>query len=82
MNLDAALRELIREWKRIKRGIARLEAQQRNVEQRAKQLIPRSRRGRKMMGKEERLEVSRRMTEYWRTRRAQKREMQRSLDPS
>ena len=69
MDLDAALRELVREWKRIKRAIARLEAQQPQVELRRT-----GRRGRKSMSPEERLEVSRRMTEYWRARRARERQ--------
>ena len=65
MDTDAALRELIREWRRIKRAIARLEAKQLKTEFQLK-----GRRGRKVMGPEERAEVSRRMTEYWRARRA------------
>jgi len=65
MDLDATLRELIREWKRIKRQIARLEAQQQpNIKFRIK-----ARRGRKGMTPEERQEVSRRMKEYWKARR-------------
>ena len=66
MELDAMLRELIREWKRVKRTIVRLEAQQRRLEAQTKV----TRRGRKSMGQEERLEVSQRMKEYWRARRA------------
>jgi len=69
MDLDAMLRELVRDWKRINRAITRLEAQQAKMESRAS-----PRRGRKGMGAEERLEVSRRMTEYWRARRARAKE--------
>jgi len=60
------LRELIREWKRVKRTIVRLETQQRKLEAQTKV----SRRGRKSMGPDERIEVSQRMKEYWRARRA------------
>jgi len=66
MELDEMLRELIREWKRVKRTIVRLEAQQRESEAQTKI----RRRGRKSMGPEERLEVSERMKQYWRARRA------------
>lgn len=64
MDIDATLRELVREWKCIKRAMARLEAQQSKSESQ-----PKKRRGRKSMGPEERLEVARRMKEYWQSRR-------------
>ena len=65
MDLDAALRELFREWKRLNRAISRLEAHQRET------IFKPRRRGRQAMGADERAEVSRRMKEYWKTRKAQ-----------
>ena len=63
MDLDAVLRELFREWKRLNRAISRLEAQQREI------IFKPRRRGRQSMGPEERAEVSRRMKDFWQARR-------------
>jgi hypothetical protein len=65
MNLDKALRGLYAEKKRLDGAIARLEARLALLSG-----SPRSRRGRKTMNAEERLEVSRRMSAYWAARRA------------
>lgn len=67
MNLDKALHELYEEKKRIDRAIARLESGLAELSD----APPRSRRGRKSMSEEERLQVSYRMTAYWAARRAQ-----------
>jgi len=63
MDVNRALRELYDEKRRLDAAIARLELRLRGR-------VPPSRRGRKSMGPEERLEVSRRMTRYWEMRRA------------
>lgn len=68
MDLYKALHELYDERKRVDRAIQALESG-RMARSRA---AARNRRGRKIMSPEERLEVSKRMTEYWRNRRAQK----------
>jgi hypothetical protein len=64
MDIDATLRELWREKKRLEREIARLEA-----------LLGRfkvvSRRGRKSMPPEERAQVAQRMKAYWEKRRGE-----------
>lgn len=65
MDLDKTLRDLYAEKKRLDRGIVRLEARLALLSG-----LPRSRRGRKTMNAEERLEVSRRMCAYWAARRA------------
>ena len=65
MDLDKALRDLYVEKKRLDRAIARMEARLALLSG-----LPRSRRGRKTMNAEERLEVSRRMSAYWAARRA------------
>lgn len=65
MDVTKTLRELYAEKKRLDRVIARLEVQRGAASRRVKT------RGRSTMGPEERLEVSRRMTAYWATRRAQ-----------
>jgi hypothetical protein len=65
MDLDKALRDLYMEKKRLDRAIVRLEARLALLSG-----LPRSRRGRKTMNAEERLEVSRRMSAYWAARRA------------
>ena len=62
MDLDAAIRELWREKKRLDRVIARLEA-------RFDAERPRKPRGRRSMTVEERAMVSLRMKEYWQKRR-------------
>jgi len=66
MDLSKALRELFEEKKRIDRAIARLESRMAIMMRRSG--LPR--RGRKSMGPEERLEVSRRMRAYWQSRRS------------
>ena len=66
MDLNKALRELFEEKKRIDRAIARLETRMASLMRRSGT----SRRGRKSMGPEERLEVSRRMRAYWQSRRS------------
>jgi hypothetical protein len=68
MDLNKALRELYEERERVDRAIHALESSH-TVRSRA---TAGHRRGRKMMSPEERLDVSKRMTEYWRNRRAQK----------
>ena len=64
MDLDPTLRELYKEKKRVDRAIARLESQLAALSK-----IKNSRRGRRSMSPDERLEVSRRMTAYWAARR-------------
>ena len=65
MDLDKVLRDLYLEKKRLDRAIVRLEARLALLSG-----LPRSRRGRKSMNGEERLQVSRRMSAYWAARRA------------
>ena len=65
MDLDKVLRDLYTEKKRLDRAIVRLETRLELLSG-----LRRSRRGRKSMAAEERLEVSRRMSEYWAARRA------------
>jgi len=77
MDVDAVLRELVREWKRINRVIARLEAQQ--LEMKLQHPVHR---GRKSMAPEERLEVSRRMKEYWKARHAREKQESGFSEPS
>jgi hypothetical protein len=67
MDVHKALYQLYEEKKRIDRMIHLLEARSRTLSHRAPL---RTRRGRRSMSEEERLEVSRRMTEYWASRRA------------
>jgi hypothetical protein len=76
MDIIKALRELHAERKHLNAVIASLEAQ---VDAARKQGTVRKsagRRGRKSMSAAERLKVSKRMTLYWETRRAQLRELQ------
>lgn len=68
MDIQKALNELYEEKKRLDWTIATLEARLKNSPTSA-----RSRRGRKNMGGDERLEVSRRMSAYWADRRAARR---------
>jgi hypothetical protein len=68
MDIQKALRELYEEKKRLDWTIATLESRLKNVSS-----YTRSRRGRKSMGGDERLEVSKRMSAYWAARRAEKR---------
>ena len=70
MDLRATLKTLYAERKRVEREIARLEARQ-NTALAALGRNPYDR-GRKNMPPEERLEVSRRMTAFWKRWREQK----------
>ncbi len=74
MDILKALHELYTEKKRLDTAIAALEARARSERTRSASKRRQGRRGRKSMGPAERLEVSRRMTLYWETRRAQLRE--------
>ena len=72
MDLNATIREMRAERDRLAAVIAQLEAitQGKNGTHAAyKALVPRSHRGRKSMGVEERREVSVRMKKYWASRR-------------
>jgi hypothetical protein len=71
MDIAKALRELYSEKKRLDAAIAALEARTRNNRTGAGAKRVPGRRGRKSMSAAERLEVSRRMTQYWEARRAQ-----------
>ena len=73
MDVDKALRELYTEKKRLDRSIEALEDSIKVLVGRAPD---RTRRGRKGMGPEERLKVSKRMSAYWAARRAQKHQLQ------
>lgn len=75
MDLDKALRDLYLEKKRLDRAIVRLEAKLALLSG-----LPGSRRGRKTMNPEERLEVSRRMSAYWAARRARSGQDKRNED--
>ncbi len=68
MDIQKALNELYEEKKRLDWTISTLEARLKKVS-----VVSRSRRGRKSMGGEERLEVSKRMSAYWAGRRAARR---------
>jgi hypothetical protein len=67
MDVNKALRQLYDEKKRLDEAIRALEGRQRIMSEGAP---ARSRRGRKSMSAEERLEVSRRMSAYWANRRS------------
>ncbi len=68
MDVYKALRELYEEKKRLDSAISALEARLRILSNTG---VPtRSRRGRHFMSPEERQEVSRRMSRYWASRRA------------
>jgi hypothetical protein len=69
MDLFKIIRELYEERQRIEEAIARLEALPSRGRKELPAALPR-RRGRKSMDPAERLEVSRRMKEYWERRRA------------
>ena len=79
MDLTKALRELYEEKKRLDRVIEALEASRKVLAGKKPKRTPR---GRKSMGPEERLAVSRRMSAYWAQRRAQQRKMQAAEPPS
>ncbi len=67
MDIYKALRELYAERERLNGAVARLEALISDSK-----TAPKSTRGRKHMPLDERLRVSRRITEYWAARRQQK----------
>jgi hypothetical protein len=69
MDVYSAIYELYEEKKRIDAAISALENRLRISSN--GNGVPRSRRGRRFMGVEERQEVSRRMSRYWASRRAQ-----------
>jgi len=68
MDVIKALKELYEEKKRLDAAISSLEVRLKLISGGAS----RSRRGRKSMSAEERLEVSRRMSHYWALKRAEK----------
>ena len=72
MDILKMLRELHEEKKRLDAAIAGLEADARAKT--AKFAVKDARRGRKSMSRKERLDVSRRMAEYWKNRRIQQSE--------
>jgi len=74
MDILKALHELYTEKKRLDAAIAALEARSKSERIGSASKRRQGRRGRKSMGPAERLEVSRRMTLYWETRRAQLRQ--------
>jgi hypothetical protein len=71
MDILKTLRELNNEKKRLDAAIAALEARKKAGYLNAREKPVQSRRGRKSMSPAERLEVSKRMTLYWESRRAQ-----------
>jgi len=71
MDIAKALRELYYEKKRLDSAIASLEARLKAVHTGSGAKSAKRRRGRKGMSAAERLEVSKRMTLYWQSRRAQ-----------
>jgi hypothetical protein len=70
MDIVRALRELHQEKKRLDAAIASLEARLKAGRITTGGKPAKGRRGRKSMSAEERLEVSKRMTQYWEARRA------------
>jgi hypothetical protein len=71
MDIVKALRELHNEKKRLDATIASLEARIKAAHNGTPAKSAKRRRGRKSMSPAERLEVSKRMTLYWESRRAQ-----------
>lgn len=71
MDIAKALRELYNEKKRLDATIASLETRIKAARTGSAAKSAKGRRGRKSMSVAERLEVSKRMTLYWQTRRAQ-----------
>ena len=71
MDIIKALRELYTEKKRLDEAIAVLEARIRATNRGSAAKLTKRRCGRKSMSAAERLEVSKRMTLYWKSRRAQ-----------
>jgi hypothetical protein len=76
MDIIKVLRELHAERKRLDVVIATLEAQSSGARKASGARKPPGRRGRKSMSAAERLKVSKRMTSYWESRRAQVRELE------
>lgn len=70
MDVHKALRELYEEKKRLDAAISILEGRLRRESRSG------IRRGRKKMSPEERMQVSKRMSQYWEGRRAQRRALQ------
>ena len=79
MDVDKALHELYAEKKRLDRAIEALED---SIKALAGRTPDRTRRGRKGMGPEERLKVSKRMSAYWAAKRAEGRQLQTQQSPS
>jgi hypothetical protein len=73
MDIIKALRDLYNEKKRLDVAISSLEARLKAVRKGSATKPSQGRRGRKSMSAAERQEVSKRMTLYWETRRAQAR---------
>jgi hypothetical protein len=73
MDIVRALRELYTEKKRLDAAIASLEARLKAAHAGSAAKSAKRRRGRKSMSAAERLEVSKRMTLYWESRRARQR---------
>src|ERR1700733_3731267 len=73
MDIIKTLRDLYNEKKRLDVAISSLEARLKAVRKGSTKKPSRGRRGRKSMSEAERQEVSKRMTLYWETRRAQAR---------
>ena len=78
MDLFKALQDLYAEKEKLERAIASLEELQRVGSALAESEKTKKRRGRKSMGADERLEVSKRMRKYWASRRKQRAESGRS----
>ena len=74
MDVHKALRELYEEKKRLDAAISILEGRLRRESRSG------IRRGRKKMSPEERMQVSKRMSQYWEGRRAQRRALQAAAD--
>ena len=72
MDLSKALQELYAEKEKLEQSIALLEQLQKSEVTGPSPLQGRGRRGRRMMGLEERRQVSARMRVYWANRRSQK----------
>jgi hypothetical protein len=69
MELSKAIRELYAEKQKLEQAIALLEALQNGAGFASRNMKEQKRRGRKMMGPEERKQVSARMRAYWAGRR-------------
>ena len=82
MDIVKALRELYSEKKRLDAAIAALEARIKASRAGSNVKLAKGRRGRKSMSEAERLEVSKRMTLYWETRRAQSSSSSSAMLPS